>query len=594
MAETYALLETDKADVPEDEVRAFIETELKIKDKETGRIIPFKFNPIQEVYWDQKTNYDYILKYRKGGFSTLTMAEYFARAVLLPDQQVVFMAHRKESASIIFQTMHIFYQHLSDEWKEKVNGNRRSAQVQAKNELRFSKNGGQIIAMTGASPDAMRGLTPSMVHASELAFWKTEWAEESMSSIMGSIPPNGRMRIETTPSDVGSFAYQEWSNAVNGDSQFIPRFYTWWDDPTNRLDGVTWDEIGELGEQEGLLAEQYDLTAEQIAWRRQMQKRQRGKFVREYPEDAETCWMRAGSNVFSMDMVVKSFGGTAPQEEQYPGLTVYQAPEPGHSYVIGADPAGNAEDGDYSAAIAFDEDTGEEVFAFYDRLPIHDFASRLHTWGTRYNEACVSVERNNHGHAVIQYLVMNEPYPYLMTDHDDGFGIMTSPKSKAIMISNLDEFLWAETDLVLKSRELYREFASYVYDEHKKAGASSGHDDLVSATMVAIWTLQQLHPRDREQNRVSKRPQKVVTMKPPDPPNQIDMNEALKYSIAQMMMNSGLPFQNVRGSLFSESGLKHPDVGCPKCGILTSTLRNGFWACDGCGEVSLGALVQNG
>ena len=593
LEESLALLESDRTDVTDDEVRKFIENELFIKDKMTNRIIPFKFNSIQDVYWKQKSPFDYILKYRKGGFSTLTMAEYFARAVLLPDQQVVFLAHRKESVSIIFQTMHIFYQRLSDEWKERINGKRRSAQVQAKNELRFSKNGSQIIAMTGASPDAMRGMTPSMVHMSELAFWRAESVEESVSSILGSIPPNGRARIETTPSSAGTWAYQEWQRAAHNESQFNPRFYTWWDDPWNCLKGVSWTDLGRLSEREQQLVEAYNLSSEQIAWRRKYQKAQGTKFIREYPEDAETCWVRSGSTVFDMDVVIRNYGGVEPNEEQMPGLTVHKKPEIGHAYIIGADPAGNTEDGDFSAAVCFDEDTGEEMFSYYNRLPIHDFGSLLHRLGEEYNQALISPERNNHGHAVVQYLTMTEPYDNLSVDEDGKVGIQTTPKSKTKMIANLDEYLWHD-GLQLKSRELFRELAAYVYDERMRANAGIGHDDLVSATLVAIWTLQQMSPRDWDQGTgaVVPQPKQIALPPPPQMPATIDENEALKYSVMQMMVTSGLPFQNVGGSLFGDQGLQYPKVGCPTCGSTTSTMKNGFWTCDGCGGVSVGRLFN--
>lgn len=980
LEESLALLESDRTDVTDDEVRKFIENELFIKDKMTNRIIPFKFNSIQDVYWKQKSPFDYILKYRKGGFSTLTMAEYFARAVLLPDQQVVFLAHRKESVSIIFQTMHIFYQRLSDEWKERINGKRRSAQVQAKNELRFSKNGSQIIAMTGASPDAMRGMTPSMVHMclapdclvrvkdgfvkrvadvaegevitthtgrgarvmrrsctpashlpngnkaltvttwsnaafpatctpdhrlmtedgwkearelttqdwmlvqrvrdieesiteipfdtsafasssyrkgmdtrkkeypatiplneefgfflglwlaegslfrqttgprnlsgitfslctdedhlierirpileaycssyrvdrpggqrlvltaygfgmarlidelvqgyktrtipdvvwkwpkeclygmvegiivgdggdlnrpnrmfsltaakrpqlvlqlrdliaslgfgycgicyqgpnqkwgrnnhgryiltingptgaamaerygwkynipsserhaewtmrwkysdnrkriyakvrsiqeaeltegwdlvlvdrdhsfflpgmvshnSEISFWRPESVEESISSILGSIPPNGRARIETTPSSAGTWAYQEWQRAAHNESQFNPRFYTWWDDPWNCLKGVSWTDLGRLSEREQQLVEAYNLSSEQIAWRRKYQKAQGTKFIREYPEDAETCWVRSGSTVFDMDVVIRNYGGVEPNEEQIPGLTVHKKPEIGHAYIIGADPAGNTEDGDFSAAVCFDEDTGEEMFSYYNRLPIHDFGSLLHRLGEEYNQALISPERNNHGHAVVQYLTMTEPYDNLSVDEDGKVGIQTTPKSKTKMIANLDEYLWHD-GLQLKSRELFRELAAYVYDERMRANAGIGHDDLVSATLVAVWTLQQMSPRDWDQGTgaVVPQPKQIALPPPPQMPATIDENEALKYSVMQMMVTSGLPFQNVGGSLFGDQGLQYPKVGCPTCGSATSTMKNGFWTCDGCGGVSVGRLFN--
>ena len=554
-------------DVSDDDVRGFIESELKIIDKDTNRVIPFRFNAIQEQYWRERTPSDYILKYRKGGFSTLTMAEYFARAVLLENQQVVFLAHREESTHLIFQTMHRFEQNLSPRWKEMLHGGRKSAQVRSKNELRFP-NGSQIIAMSGASPDALRGLTPTMVHVSELAFWKSEWVDESFSSILGSLPPTGLIRVETTPSGAGSFAYEEWHHALDHDSRFKPFFYAWWDDPTNRVkEAVTWDELTPLSEDEGKLIRVFRLTPPQIAWRRDRRKEQKQKFKREYPEDSESCWSRSGSTVFDMEQVLACFGGHEPQIEQEQGFTIFQDPQPGHSYVIGVDPAGGNEQGDFSAMIGIDEETGEEVFEFYDRIPIHEFAERAYEVGMRYGEAMLAVERNNHGFAVLQYLTLTKPYPYLYEDDDGKLGIMTTAKSKNIMISKVNEYLW-DGDLALKGRTLYRHLSGYAYDDRQRAGATgNGHDDLVSALLCAVFGMSRLHPKSKEEIKETPRP--PLPRQPA-----LDTDNAMEWAMSAFHQQIG----------FAGSVGNTKKMGCPHCGYPDSRLINGIWTCERCGE----------
>lgn len=548
--------------ITDDMIRNFIETELKIRDKETNRIIPFHFNPIQNVYWAHRTDNDYILKYRKGGFSTLTMAEYFTRAVLIPNQQIILLAHRQESTNLIFQTMHLFYKNLSEKWLNKITAGK-GAHVQSKNELRFKGNDSQIIALTGASQDTMRGLTPTCVHISEIAFWKPEWVDEATSSVLGSIPPNGVVRMETTPSGAGSWAYEEWQHAVVGDSRFVPHFFAWWDDTTNRIKGVKLEDLGSLNEREQQLVREWHIDAEQLAWRRAKEREQRGKFKREFPEDSETCWLRSGSTVFDMEKVTSCYGGIEPKEDNPVGLTVYKQPDPTHTYVIGADPAEGNEDGDFSAAIGIDEQTGEQVFEYYHRLPIHDFGEVLYNLGMRYNEACLSIERNNHGHAVIQYLELVHPYPYLFVEDDGKVGIQTTQASKSILISILDRFFW-EAGLVLHGRMLFRQLSSYVYDDHKKAGASgNGHDDLVSSLLCASFAFITNHPRSKE-------PKQLPPERPSAPPTPvIDVGSAAQLANKLMHYQSGIP-------------MEYPKVGCHECGCTYSILVNGMWVCEQC------------
>lgn len=87
-----------------------------------------------------------------------------------------------------------------------------------------------------------------------------------------------------------------------------------------------------------------------------------------------------------------------------PNLTVHVPPQAGHSYVIGADPAGGSPQSDESAAAVLDAVTGEQVATLAGRIEPDIFAGALDAAGRYYNNAPVLVERNNHGHAVLLWL----------------------------------------------------------------------------------------------------------------------------------------------------------------------------------------------
>ena len=577
---SLAILDDEPTTISDEDILNFIERNLWIVDKDNAsRIIRFKLNFLQRSYWQQHTDYDYILKARKGGFSTLIMAEGFARACLLPNQQIVFLAHRKESADLIFQTMHRFYNSLSAEWKDRLSGGKASLKTQSKSHIGFTGNDSQIIAMAASAPDALRGMTPTFVHNSETAFWKPEWAADSLSSILASIPPGGVARIETTPSSVASYAYEEWHRAVVRDSRFEPFFFPWWDDPTNIEKSATAHDIEDLTQDEALLMNAHDLTPQQIAWRRLKIKEQGiRKFKREYPEDSEQCWTRAGATVFDMERVARAFGGIEPRGQDELGLIIHEDPEPGHTYIIGADPAGGSENGDFSAAICLDETTGHEAFSYLGRLPIHEFAEHLHEWGMQYGEAALAIERNNHGHAVIQYLTLENSYPYLFVDDDGKLGILTTQKSKALMISVLDRF-FADGDFLLQSRNLYRQLSAYVYDDHDRAsgGQGAGVDDLVAALLCSSYALNINHPK----GIVEGTPQEANALKVPESIQSLDEQTAVKYSMMHMMASLGLPYH--AENPMEREGAALPQVGC-ECGSLKKRLVNGIWVCSSCGK----------
>lgn len=497
----------DNETVDDDAIRNYIETYLYVRPKKGTSLVPLRFNEIQNWYWPRRTNADYILKYRQGGFSTITMAEYFARCCLVPNETVVILAHRAESTERLFSVVRLFYDRLPESEKVRINGGRKTAQVESKRELYFAGMNSRFLVSTAGSPDAARGLTLTSIHASEFAFWSTDIAEDAISALLGALVPDGRIRIETTPNVAASYAYEEWRRAMAGESMFHPVFLAWWDDPRNRAsepvdpDSLTQDEL-DLVQKKGL-----DLY--QIGWRRRMILQQKAKFFREYPEDPEQCWQHSGSTVFNLDRVKSVWASDAPDptavtsELLAPGerwLVSYEdclkRLESGRKFVIGADPAGGGEEGDFSAIQMLDAMNGEQVYAAHVRVPVYQFATVLNELGRTFGNALMVVERNNHGQAVLQRLLYDLEYPNLFYDYihvrsDDKAGILTNQAVKAQLIATLEHAFW-EQSIVLRDPATYDQLRTYVYDDNQKAGATPGtHDDLVSALMCAVYGLVQ-------------------------------------------------------------------------------------------------------
>ena len=114
------------------------------------------------------------------------------------------------------------------------------------------------------------------------------------------------------------------------------------------------------------------------------------------------------------------------------GLEVYTAPEPGRSYVIGADPAEGNPTSDDSALTVLDRDSGEEVAALAGKFQPSTLAAHIDALGRWYNDAAVLVERNNHGHAVLLWLRDNSGL-WRLPGHDGKPGWLSRHKGKAIL-----------------------------------------------------------------------------------------------------------------------------------------------------------------
>ena len=115
-----------------------------------------------------------------------------------------------------------------------------------------------------------------------------------------------------------------------------------------------------------------------------------------------------------------------PEAPAIPGLNVFVEPEPGHKYVIGADPAEGNPTSDDSALCVLDADTGAqaaELAGKFEPSVFADYALQLAQW---YYKAGILVERNNHGHAVLLWL----------RDHGRGMQPLMGPDEKPGWLSS--------------------------------------------------------------------------------------------------------------------------------------------------------------
>jgi hypothetical protein len=84
-------------------------------------------------------------------------------------------------------------------------------------------------------------------------------------------------------------------------------------------------------------------------------------------------------------------------------LVIWRLPQPGETFVIGADPAEGNPQSDNSAASVVDL-AGAQVAAWAGRVEPAAFGSQIAAASAFFNGAAALVERNNHGHAVLLWL----------------------------------------------------------------------------------------------------------------------------------------------------------------------------------------------
>jgi len=176
-----------------------------------------------------------------------------------------------------------------------------------------------------------------------------------------------------------------------------------------------------------------------------------------------------------------------------PFLTVHVPPQPGHAYVIGADPAEGNPQSDESAAVVLDLANGEQVATLGLRCDPEMFAVHLNRLAKAYGsfpcDAGILVERNNHGHAVL--LVLRQLGAYLLPGLDREPGWATTGASKSILFDR------ATTDIREGGLRLHDETTFWqltAIDGATLAAPPGQHDDRAIACVLALAALRSCKP----------------------------------------------------------------------------------------------------
>jgi hypothetical protein len=454
-----------------------------------------------------------ILKARKLGFSTWVASLFMQRVTQLADQLAIVCAQDTDTAHEIFLIASRIYSHLPS--YAQLGG-----QFSIKPDLigaNFSRSGNRsymefgeksrrlrmeglfasstLEIDTANSPEGKRGYTPSMIHLSEVARWKesaTSGPGSKMLALLNALPyePETIAVLESTANGL-NFFYRRWQDAVSGQADpdsgetYVPVFVPWWRDPGCASMFSTGDarerfietigdtrRYGEQVEDEPALQELYDLTPEQLAWRRMMIRTQHENkvelFKQENPSSAEEAFILSGRPFFSSVLVAKaikaaeaappSVRGTlraegfevkrtargqtkvptgavwVPEDEAKLGeelLEVWEHPvtkeseaglaederRPEGAYVVFVDVAEGREDtfdeGDFHAIQVFDHRTRLQVAEYESRLDRHLLPFWVLLIALYYNRAYVAVEVNSVGVAVNDPLAKEYRYPKL-------------------------------------------------------------------------------------------------------------------------------------------------------------------------------------
>lgn len=502
-------------------------------------MVPFLFNPNQEKlyqalckqYDEQKYTRLIILKARRTGMSSLTDALLFCHCLAYPNQNAQIVAHLAKSSNALFRVPKDLAKNLPFFDKRNIQERR----------IIFPHRAGRSIldVATAGTPSAGRGETMGAIHLSECAFYP---GEESFTSLITTVSRGeGTIIIlESTANGregPGSAFADYWDDAVEGNSDFLPIFLSWLDDP----DCVSDEEEAEDAPADDLekeLMNNFHATRSQIAWMRRTKATQcrnlEPLWLQEFPHTPDVSFQVSGDPAFPRDELSYAqstekdpiWTGSIKRSSQNrmelikaaPGsLHVWEWPhdENGrkndNQYFVGADAALGTQEGDFAAYTVFNGTTGNIAARFAERIHPEHLADHLDMVGRFYNRAMVNVELTGNLGRWSQKLLRDKycyPNIYIWKGKDDrkagkggkglALGFETTQATRRLLFDSFRACLrqgmrGEEGGLILNDRVLIHQMSIATIKDWSW-DVQRDHDDILFSSMLAVLTAMQYPP----------------------------------------------------------------------------------------------------
>jgi Terminase RNaseH-like domain len=498
-----------------------MENFLKIRTK-SGELIKFKLNSsqrrlnekIDELKRAGKPVRIIILKARQMGFSTLTEGRIFYETVTNQLTNSFIIAHKEEASTNLFNMSKLFYEELPlplRPMKKASNAKELIFENPTPNIEEKQKNPGlrsKIKIETAKNLDAGRSATIHNLHASEVAFWDN--ADTVMLGLLQAVPntSNTMVIVESTANGVGGYFYDMWQKAKRGENDFVPMFFPWYEHDEYRMEVP--DDF-KITSEEQELKEMYGLDDEQIVWRRWAIRNNCGgdieKFKQEYPANDEEAFLTSGRPRFDTQVLMRWYnkakdgergnierGVWIPDDKGY--IEIWEHPQPGIRYVIGADTSEGKATGDYSAATVWDSKNYKQVARWHGHIDPDIYGKQLEALGKYYNNALIAPEKNNHGFTTVNRLKQNynnifqmERYDQTIDQTTKELGFVTNKKTKPLIIDHMASMIRDQL-ITTYDKKLISECLTYIREDDGTTNAQEGcHDDLVMATAIALFVM---------------------------------------------------------------------------------------------------------
>jgi hypothetical protein len=464
---------------------SFCEANIVIRHPSHGKI-PFRLRSAQrEVITEWISSRKVVnLKARQIGFTTLIAAFSLWICLGWDDKNIIILSKGQREANRLLAMAKLGYRQMP-EWVKR----RAPARTNNSAESMTFANDSMLQSLPSGNEPA-RGDSAFLIIVDEWAFLNDPDAAWSAVEPVADI--GGRIIGISTAKGEGNFFHQLWLAAEAGENGFVPIFFPWSAVPER-----------------------------DAAWYDRKKRELRDKLWllhQEYPSTAEEAFVGSGNPVFDLERLYEMVtrkpllrlhiesSGEGHGFLQYPSqdgdLWVYEEPQPGKSYAIGADTAQGLEHGGWTVCWVIEVESGEPVAVYRAKVDPDVLGEKiLPGIGYYYNWAVVGPEVNNHGLTTLRAL-QRVKYGRLYRRRTmakrqekivDTVGWLTTMATKPYMIDELAKWL-REHDIPHAST--LQELKTFTRDSNGKMEGSP-HDDCVMALAVAVqvWTYAVRHPQ---------------------------------------------------------------------------------------------------
>lgn len=454
-----------------EDVVYFVEKYMKIINVDHG-LMNFKLYDYQKEMLKAmvEERYTIIATARQAGKSTVTCAFILWYIIFNSDKTVALLANKGDTAREILGRIQLAYQYLP-KWLQQG--------VSEWNKGSFELENNSRVIAAATSSDNIRGYSINLIFIDEAAFIEN-W-DEFFTSVYPTISSGAstKLVLVSTPNGLNHF-YHIWTNAQLGKNSYKPVLVHWSAVPGR----------DEAWKQATLAAMNFDTQ----------------KFAQEYEVE-----FQGSSGTLIAGWKLKQLQAAIPVH-QHDGLSVYENPEKGHTYICIVD-VSRGKGLDYSAFSIVDVTTMpyKQTCSFRNNLiaPI-DYAEVVYRVSKSYNTAAILVEVNDLGEQISTSLHYDFEYENLLFTENagrsgkkisSGFGnnvdkgIRTTKSVKSVGCSIL-KLLIEQNQLIIYDKQTISELSTFSRKGVSYEAEPGNHDDMVMGLVLFAWLSDQTYFKD--------------------------------------------------------------------------------------------------